>query len=99
MLLVDSINEPRHEISNNAVYVTSKASDQPAHMPSLTRAFASRLNILFYRVSKLKRGLHIHVKMPHCWKSHVTAQILMIYILISVSAIISCPDSSTGTDS
>ena len=24
-------NEPRHEISNNVVGVTSKASDQPAH--------------------------------------------------------------------
>ena len=38
--------ESRHEISNNVVYVTSKGSDQPAHMRSLIRAFASRLNIL-----------------------------------------------------
>ena len=38
--------EPRHEISNNVVCATSKASDQPAHMRSLLRAFASRLNIL-----------------------------------------------------
>ena len=38
--------EPRHEISNNVVCATSKASDQPAHTPSLIRAFASRLNIL-----------------------------------------------------
>ena len=38
--------EPRHEISNNVVYATSKASDQPAHMHSLIRAFASRSNIL-----------------------------------------------------
>ena len=35
----------RHEISNNEVYGTSKASDQPAHTHSLIRAFASRLNI------------------------------------------------------
>ena len=41
-----STNEPRHEISNNAVCATSKASDQPAHTRSLIRAFASRLNIL-----------------------------------------------------
>ena len=34
------------EISNNVVYGTSKASGQPAHTRSLTRAFASRLNIL-----------------------------------------------------
>ena len=40
------INEPRHEISDNMVCATSKASDQPAHTCSLTRAFASRLNIL-----------------------------------------------------
>ena len=40
------IYEPRHEIYNNVVYVTSKASDQPAHTRSLIRAFASRLNNL-----------------------------------------------------
>ena len=38
--------EPRHEISNNVVCATSKGSDQPAHMRSLIRAFASALNIL-----------------------------------------------------
>ena len=40
------INEPVHGISNNVVYATSKASDQPVHTHSLIRAFASRLNIL-----------------------------------------------------
>ena len=39
-------NEPVHEISNNVVGATSKASDQPAHMRSLIRAFTSRLSIL-----------------------------------------------------
>ena len=38
--------EPRHEITNNVVCVTIKASDQPAHLHSLIRAFASRLNIV-----------------------------------------------------
>ena len=33
-------------IYNNVVCTTSKASDQPAHMHSLIRAFASGLNIL-----------------------------------------------------
>ena len=37
--------EPVHEISNNVVCATSKASDQPAHTRSLIRAFASRLSI------------------------------------------------------
>ena len=40
------LNEPVHEISNNVVSATSKASDQPAHMCSLIRAFASCLSIL-----------------------------------------------------
>ena len=38
--------EPVHEISNNVVCATIKASDQPAHTRSLIRAFASRLSIL-----------------------------------------------------
>ena len=33
-------------ISNDVVFATSKASDQPAHTRSLIRAFASRLTIL-----------------------------------------------------
>ena len=37
---------PVHEISNNVVCATSKASDQPAHTRSLIRAFASRLSII-----------------------------------------------------
>ena len=40
-------NESVHEISNNVVCATSKASDQPAHMRSLIRAFASRLSFFY----------------------------------------------------
>ena len=40
-----AVNEPVHEISNNVVCATSKASDQPAHTHSLIRAFASRSSI------------------------------------------------------
>ena len=39
--------EPVHEIFNNGVCATSKASDQPAHTRSLIRAFADRLSILW----------------------------------------------------
>ena len=48
LLGINSLNtcEPRHVISNNVVCATSKASDQPAHMRSLIRASAGRLNIL-----------------------------------------------------
>ena len=38
--------EPVHEISNKVVCATSKVSDQPAHMRSLIRAFASHLSVL-----------------------------------------------------
>ena len=37
---------PVHEISNNMVCATIKASDQPAHTRSLIRDFACRLYIL-----------------------------------------------------
>ena len=36
------ILEPQHEISNNVLCATRKGSDQPVHMRSLIRAFASR---------------------------------------------------------
>ena len=74
---------------NNVVCATSKASDQPAHTHSLIRAFASRLT--FFLSVKLLTEHHLEflslkgictglsestlVKMPHCWKSHVMAQI------------------------
>ena len=80
--------EPRHENLNNVVCPTSKGSDQPAHMRTLIRAFASSLNTLWllsywpnpFGVSKLRGGCtgsseSTFVKMPHCWKSHVTALI------------------------
>ena len=38
--------EPWHGISNYVVCATSKASDQPAHMRRLIRAFASHFHIL-----------------------------------------------------
>ena len=44
--LITRTNITVHEISNNVVCATSKASDQPAHTRSLIRAFASRLSIL-----------------------------------------------------
>ena len=39
---IEKQNEPVHEISNNLVCSTSKATDQPAHARSLIRAFAGR---------------------------------------------------------
>ena len=45
-VLLASLFEPQHEISNNVVYAISKDSDQPAHTNSLIRAFADRLDTL-----------------------------------------------------
>ena len=45
-ILVEMKIEPVHEISNNVVCATSKASDQPVHTRNLIRAFTSRLSIL-----------------------------------------------------
>ena len=77
------------------VGATSKGSDQPAHTHSLTRAFASGLNILSVKLLtehhleflSLKGGYtgsseSTLVKMPHCWKSHVTAHLLMYSIFV-----------------
>ena len=82
-------NEPWHGISNNVVCATNKVSDQPAHTRSLIRAFACHLSIIC--PIKLQTEHHFKflsskggwtgsyestlVKTPHCWKSHVTAQI------------------------
>ena len=42
ILQTHDITEPVHEISNNVVCATRKASDQPSHMRSLIRAFDGR---------------------------------------------------------
>ena len=81
--------EPRHEIINNVVCATSKASDQPAHTRSLIRAFAMlehsmsvKLLIEQYLASLCLQGdctgwsESALVKISHCWKLHVTAHIV-----------------------
>ena len=78
-----------HEISNNVVCATSKASDQPAHTRSLIRAFASRLSKLltehhleFLSLNGGCRGSSESslVKMSNCWKSHAAAHITYMRI-------------------
>ena len=78
-------------ISNNVVCATSKASDQPAHMRRLIRAFASCFNNTMtvelltehhLEFLSLKGGCTSSsestlVKMPHCWKSHDAAPSMM----------------------
>ena len=71
------------------VFATSKASDHPAHRRSLIRAFA-RVKLLtehHLELLSLKGGCtglseSTLVKMPHCWKSHVVAQVLIILLVL-----------------
>ena len=70
-------NEPQHEISNNVVCATSKGSDQPAHTRSINAELLTEHQLEFL---SLKGGCtgwseSTLVKMPHCWKLYVTAQI------------------------
>ena len=73
--------EPQHEISNNVVCATSKGSDQPDQSLCLSLEYSMTVKLLIKRhleFLSLKRGCtgsseSIHVKMPHCWKSHVAA--------------------------
>ena len=74
------IFEPRHEISNNVVCATNKASDQPAHTRSLIRAFMSvtlltepHLEFLSLKGACTCSSEPTLAKIPHCWKSHVMA--------------------------
>ena len=94
-------NEPRHEISKKVVCAANKGSDQLAHIHSLFRAFANRMDI--QKTFKLLTEQHLellsltggctgssesmNVKMPHCWKSHVAAQMyvkLCVHMCLSV---------------
>ena len=77
--------QPRHDISSNVVCATSEASDQPAHMRSLIRAFASRLDILWvlsYWLNIILKGGCTGsseswlVKMAHCCKLYVAALLI-----------------------
>ena len=78
--------EPQHEISNNVVCATNKASDQPAHTHSLI-SFEYSLSVKLLTKHHLEflslnggcTGLFesIHVKLPHCWKSHASAHLVL----------------------
>ena len=101
----------RHEISNNVVCPTSKGSDQPAHTHSLIRAFVSCLNILSVQLLRehhldflsLKEGCtssseSTHVKMPHCWKSHLAAHIWFNGVRSAIPAASQLSGEGKGTD-
>ena len=86
------IIEPRHEISNNVVCATSKASDQPAHVRSLIRAFASRIVNLLTKhpleLLSLKKGCigtfeSTFVKISHCLEITCHGSIMYFRVLQS----------------
>ena len=62
------------------ICATSKTSDQPVHTRSLIRGFVKLLTEHHLEFLSLKVGYKgssesTHVKIPHCWKSHVTARL------------------------
>ena len=85
-------------ISNNVVCATRKGSDQPAHMRSLI-SLCSPLE--YSMSVKLLTEHHLEflslngsctgpsestlVKMPHCWKSHVTAHMLFYFNYLEIN--------------
>ena len=87
------IIEPGQEITNNVLCVTSKASYQPAHMRSLISfcysleysTIVKQLTEHHLKALSLKVGCtglpeSTLVKVPHCWKSHVTANIYLVKV-------------------
>ena len=83
-----SINEPVHEISNNVVCATSKASNQPALTHSQIRALLVALVLMIVKqltehhleFLSLEGGCTSSsestlVKMSNCWKSHAAAHL------------------------
>ena len=75
--------------SNNVVCATSKASDQPS-LVALTfyNCFANDRTAF----GVLKGGCtgsseSIHVKMPHLWKSHVTAHYPIVPALVFINGL------------
>ena len=77
--------EPRCEISNNVISATSKASDQPAHDQSLCKSLEYAMNVQLLEEHNLEflslkggctgSSVSTLVKISHCWKSSVAAQI------------------------
>ena len=69
-----------HEISNNVVCATSKASDQPVHTYSMIVRLLTEhyLDFLSFKGGCTGSSKSTLVKMPHCWKSHVTAHIFYV---------------------
>ena len=68
------IYEPVHEISNNVVCATSKASDQPAH--TLVKLQTDQhLEFLSLKGGCRGSSESTLVKMPHRWKAHIMAHL------------------------
>ena len=89
-----SIIEPWYEISNNLVCVTSKGSDQPlayalsnqslclSFKYSMSVKLITEHNLEFLSVIGSFTGSSEStlVKMPHCWKSRVTAHMDLVSV-------------------
>ena len=77
------VYEPVHEISNNVLCATSKASGQPDQSPCKSLEYSMTVKVLtehhleFLSLKGGCTGLYEStlVKMPHCWESHAAAHI------------------------
>ena len=88
-------NMPWHGISNNVVCATCKASDQPAQYAQSDQSLCYSLE--YSMIVKLLTEHHLEFlslnggctglsestldKIPHCWKSHVAADIVFRWML------------------
>ena len=84
-----SVPVPVHEISNNVVCATSKATDQPAHTRSLIRAFASRLSILM--IDKLLTEHHLDfLSLKGCYRGSSESTLVTLLEITCHGSIILC---------
>ena len=87
----DVIFEQQHEISNNVVCAISKASDQSDQSQCQSLEYSMSVKLLtehHLEFLSLIGGCtgsfeYIHIKMPHCWKSHIAAHMYELYRRLS----------------
>ena len=68
------VNEPWHQISNNVVCATNKASAQPAYFMRVKLLTEHHLEFLSIKGGCTGLSEFTLVKMSYCWKAHVAAQ-------------------------
>ena len=115
LIPISYLYDPQHEISSNVVCATCKGSDKQSDQSlclllenSVTVELLNEHHLDFLSLSGgcIGSSESTHVKMPHCWKSHVAAQMLeiqfcipSIYIGSSVKTVTKCVTNMTANRS